>query len=116
MFPTPFVLSLSKDASYGYRLVMAFHVYLLGCSDGSYYAGHTEDLEVRMGQHHEGAVSGYTATRRPVTLLWAEEFATRAEALEAERRIKGWSRAKKQALIAGDWDRIKMLARNRQGR
>jgi predicted GIY-YIG superfamily endonuclease len=94
---------------------MAFHAYLLRCNDGSFYAGHTDDLERRMTEHHFGASTGYVAQRRPITLVWSETFATRDEALSAERRIKGWSRAKKQALITGDWERIQALARNRQG-
>ncbi|WP_341713257.1 GIY-YIG nuclease family protein [Erythrobacter sp.] len=94
---------------------MAFYAYLLLCNDGSYYAGHTDDLGERMAQHQSGAMGGYTAKRLPVKLQWCEEFPTRDEAFDAERRIKGWSRAKKQALIAGDWDLISELARNRQG-
>ncbi|MFY7836165.1 MAG: GIY-YIG nuclease family protein [Novosphingobium sp.] len=95
---------------------MAFYAYLLRCRDGSFYAGHTDDLEFRLGQHQSGAYEGYTSKRRPVTLAWCEMFATRDEAFAAERKIKGWSRAKKEALIAGDWDRIQILARNRQAR
>lgn len=94
---------------------MDFHTYILRCSDGSYYTGHTEDLDARLAQHERGTLPGYTHDRRPVTLAWCEAFATRDEALAAERRIKGWSRAKKEALIAGDWERVSMLARNRQG-
>lgn len=67
---------------------MAFHAYLLRCSDGSFYAGHTDDLDVRLGQHAAGLAGGYTAARRPVALVWSEYFATREEALAAERRIK----------------------------
>ena len=93
---------------------MAFYAYLLLCNDGSYYAGHTDDLDVRMAQHRSGALGGYTAKRLPVMLQWSQDFPTRDEAFEAERRIKGWSRAKKQALIAGDWERVSELARNRQ--
>lgn len=93
---------------------MEFHAYLLRCNDGSYYAGHTDDLETRIAQHRSGALAGYTAKRLPVTLVWSEAFASRDEAFAAERRIKGWSRAKKEALIAGDWTRISLLARNRQ--
>ena len=89
---------------------MSFFAYLLCCSDASYYAGHTDDLALRIGQHETGECGGYTATRRPVTLAWSQEFATREEALAAERQIKGWSRAKKEALIAGDWKRIRQLA------
>ncbi|MFM5906810.1 MAG: GIY-YIG nuclease family protein [Novosphingobium sp.] len=94
---------------------MAFYTYLLRCSDGSYYAGHTDNLEQRVAQHQAGTFAGYTATRRPVDLVWSEWFQTRDDAFLAERRIKGWSRAKKEALIAGDWQRIRSLARNRQG-
>ena len=94
---------------------MAFHAYLLRCSDGSFYTGHTDDLESRIAGHQAGVIPGYTAARRPLALVWSESFGTREEALAAERRIKGWSRAKKLALIDGDWDRMKMLARNRQG-
>jgi predicted GIY-YIG superfamily endonuclease len=93
---------------------MAFYAYLLRCSDGRFYAGSTDDLEARVAQHQAGHDTGcYTFKRRPVILAWSDSFSTRIEAKEAERRLKGWSRAKKQALIAGDWDRIKQLARSR---
>ena len=81
---------------------MTFWTYLLRCADGSYYAGHTDDLERRIGQHGAGEIAGYTQTRRPVSLFWSQDFPTRTEALAAERQIKGWSRAKKEALAAGD--------------
>ncbi|WP_267414660.1 GIY-YIG nuclease family protein, partial [Sphingomonas sp. GC_Shp_4] len=93
---------------------MAFWAYLLRCSDGSYYAGQTDNLEARIGTHHSGLYGGYTASRRPITLVWCQDFPSRLEALQSERQIKGWSRAKKEALIASDWDRISLLARNRQ--
>ncbi len=93
---------------------MDFYAYLLRCSDGSYYAGHTDDLDQRMAYHQAGSLGGYTARRRPVELVWSETFPSRDEALAAERQIKGWSRAKKEALITGDWQRISVLARNRQ--
>ena len=94
---------------------MYFYAYLLRCNDGSYYAGHTDDLDQRMAQHQSGVLGGYTAKRLPVTLVWSDSFPTRDEAFAAERRIKGWSRAKKEALVAGDWERVSELARNRQG-
>lgn len=93
---------------------MDFHAYLLRCSDGSYYAGHTDNLKQRMGQHETGMNGGYTARRRPVTLVWTERFATRDEAFAAERKLKGWGRAKKEALIAGNWALVSELARNRK--
>jgi predicted GIY-YIG superfamily endonuclease len=94
---------------------VAFWVYLLRCADGSYYAGHTDDLDKRIGEHTAGTCGGYTATRLPVELAYSQECATRIEALTAERQIKGWSRAKKAALIRGDWGEISRLAKNRSG-
>jgi predicted GIY-YIG superfamily endonuclease len=95
---------------------MAFHAYILRCSDGSYYAGHTDDIEIRFAQHQAGALGGYTSKRLPVVLVWSDIFTTRDDAFAAERKIKGWSRAKKEALIAGDWDLISQLAHGRSGR
>ncbi|QBM77797.1 GIY-YIG nuclease family protein [Sphingomonas sp. AAP5] len=89
---------------------------MLRCADGRYYIGHTDNLEYRIGQHQSGLTGGFTHTRRPVTLVWCQDFPSRLEALEAERRVKGWTRAKKEALIAGDWARLSLLARNRQDR
>ena len=94
---------------------MAFWTYMLQCADGHYYVGHSDNLEARLAAHQSGAITGYTRSRRPVALVWSETFATREEALAAERQIKGWSRAKKRALIAGDWDFISQLARCRSG-
>ncbi len=82
---------------------MTFWAYIVRCSDDSYYTGHTDNLEARVGQHNHGDVDGYTHDRRPVTLFWSQDFPTRLEALEAERQIKGWSRRKKEALARGDW-------------
>ena len=93
---------------------MPFYTYLLHCNDGSYYTGHTDDLEHRFAQHSSGALGGYTAKRLPVSLVWSQDFPTRDEAFAAERQIKGWGRAKKLALIKGDWQRISELAKNRQ--
>ncbi len=89
---------------------MTFWAYILRCSDGTYYTGHTDNLESRIGAHHSGALKGYTHERRPLEFVWSQEFPTRLEALEAERRIKGWTKAKKEALIAADWQRLHDLA------
>jgi predicted GIY-YIG superfamily endonuclease len=88
-----------------------FHVYILQCNDGSYYTGRTDDLERRIAEHQAGVFPGYTSTRLPVHLVHAEAIATRAEALAAEQKIKGWTRAKKKALIAGNWCKIGELAK-----
>jgi LAO/AO transport system kinase len=92
-----------------------FFVYVLKCADGSYYTGHTDELDRRIGQHHAGEMPGYTHDKRPVELVWSQETAGRDEALAAELQIKGWSRAKKEALIAGDWARVSELAKSRKG-
>jgi len=88
-----------------------FWVYILRCSDGSYYTGHSDNLEARLWQHQQGICCDWTSRRRPVELVWYASAPTREEAIAFERRIKGWSRAKKEALIADDWDRIGWLAR-----
>lgn len=90
---------------------MAFWAYMLRCADGSYYTGHTDDLELRLAQHQSGSTGGYTASRLPVELVWCADFPTRAEALETELRVKNWSRAKKEGLIAGDWNVVSHFAR-----
>ncbi len=90
-------------------MLMQFWVYLLRCSDGTYYAGHTDNLESRLAQHHAGEGGDWTRRRRPVELVSSAVAPTREEALAFERRIKGWTRAKKEALVAGDWDRIHLL-------
>ena len=88
-----------------------FFVYILQCSDGSYYVGHTDELDRRLSEHGTGAGSSYTATRKPVWLAWREEFPTREEAKAAEAQIKKWSRRKKEALIEGNIDKLKKAAR-----
>lgn len=84
---------------------------MLHCAGGAFYIGHTDDLDRRMGEHEAGLASGFTRDRRPVKLVWAQDFSERIEALEMERRIKGWSRAKKMALIREDWAEVSRLAR-----
>ena len=91
--------------------MIPFFVYLLRCGDGSYYCGQTDNMDARMQQHFAGEI-GYTATRKPVELVWQGEFETREGAIRFEQQVKGWSRAKKEALIRGDWDEIKNLARS----
>ena len=90
---------------------MSFWVYILRCRDNSYYTGHTDNLEKRIAEHQTGAVEGYSSSRLPVTLVFADEFPTREEALARERQIKGWSRKKKEAMVRGDWAEVSRLAR-----
>ena len=90
-----------------------FFLYILRCADGSYYVGHTDDLGTRLAQHQRGLLQGYTSRRLPVILMYTVPFATRDEALGRERQVKGWSRAKKEALIREDWASLRVLARRR---
>ncbi len=90
---------------------MAFWVYILRCAVGKYYTGHTDELERRIAQHTVGGFCDFTSRRRPVQLIWSEAVGTRDEALAAELRVKKWSRAKKEALAASDWERVSFFAR-----
>jgi putative endonuclease len=90
-------------------------LYIVRCSDGSYYSGTARDgLEKRIAQHNSGIYGGYTATRRPVALVFSQWFDRIVDAIAAERQVKGWSRAKKEALIRGDFEQLKSLARRRK--
>ncbi len=91
--------------------------YILRCSDGSYYVGSTVDLERRLSEHNEGLGAAYTRRRRPVVLAWSGEFESVAEAFAFEKRVQGWSRRKREALIAGDLEALPLLsARSRAAR
>jgi len=92
------------------RRMGSYFLYILRCSDNSLYIGHTNDLDRRFGEHGEGSGSVHTAEKVAVEVVWGEEYETREEAFWRERQIKGWTRRKKEALIAGDWDRVKFLA------
>ena len=89
---------------------MAFYVYIVRCADGSLYTGHTENLEMRIAAHNSGALRGYTFSRRPVHLIFDQDFQSRDDAFRLERQIKGWSRRKKLALSRGDWDALPELS------
>jgi putative endonuclease len=93
---------------------MSFWAYLLHCNAGRLYVGHTDDLERRIAQHETGALPGFTRDYLPVKLVWSEEFPSRYEAQCAEKQLKGGSRAKKLALIRGDWNEIGRLAQGKE--
>lgn len=97
---------------------MPYVVYILECSDGSYYTGSAADLGMRLWQHEIGvSSSSYTYSRRPLRLVWTSEEVKRySDALRYERQIKGWSRAKKQALILGDYDSIHEVVKSERKR
>ena len=94
-------------------------VYILQCADGSYYTGmsRSEELDQRVSEHDmKLSPSAYTASRLPVRLVYSEYFDLVADAIFAERKIKGWSRAKKEALVRGDWGSIQVLSKRRSGK
>ena len=86
-------------------------VYILRCIDGSYYTGHTTSLETRLAEHQAGEGSNWTKHRLPVELVFSQEMPDKNYAFFAEQQIKKWSRAKKEALIAGNWDLLRWLAK-----
>jgi putative endonuclease len=93
------------------------YVYMLRCADGSYYCGSCrKPVEERLAEHQQRVFpAAYTASRLPVALVWSEHFVSITDAIAFERRLKGWSRAKKEALIRGDWHVIVSLAAGRRG-
>jgi predicted GIY-YIG superfamily endonuclease len=97
---------LSKD-------YFVYFVYVLKCVDGSYYVGSTQDIASRVQVHNSGMGPSFTAARLPVKLIYQESFATRTAAVQRERQLKRWSRAKKGALVSGDLNSLKSLAASR---
>lgn len=90
---------------------MTGFVYILRCADGTYYVGSTRNIDHRLRQHQNGDGAEYTKRRRPVELVFCRECSTVAEAFGFEKRIHGWSRAKRQALIDGRFDLLPGLSR-----
>ena len=89
-------------------------IYILLCSDGCYYTGITRrSVEERVSEHAQGLMPGYTLTRRPVKLVFSERYERIVDAIAAERRIKGWSRAKKEAYMR--WDFLALVALAKRG-
>ncbi|KQQ41470.1 MAG: GIY-YIG nuclease family protein [Nocardioides sp.] len=90
--------------------------YILECADGSFYVGSTVDLERRVGEHDAGVGAAYTRRRRPVRLVWSAQYASIEEAFRYEKQIQGWRRAKREALIRGEFELLPRLAsRARRG-
>jgi len=95
---------------------MGASIYILHCSDGSYYVGITRRaVDERVSEHQQGLIDGcYTSSRLPVELRFSEYYERVDEAIAAERRLKGWSRAKKEAYMRGDFERLSELAKRKQ--
>ncbi|MCL6268129.1 GIY-YIG nuclease family protein [Flagellimonas myxillae] len=90
-------------------------VYMLECSDGSYYTGSTIDLDKRLSEHEDGRGAIHTKKRLPVKLVYFEEYQSIAIAFEREKQIQGWSRAKKEALINGEFEVLPTLSECQNG-
>lgn len=90
---------------------MSYFVYILTCSDKSYYIGVTNNVEKRAWEHNQGIVKGYTYKKRPVKLVYFQEFADINKAIAFEKQLKGWRREKKEALIKGDINTLKKLSK-----
>jgi putative endonuclease len=91
--------------------VKTYHVYILLCSDGSYYTGVTNDLDVRLRQHQEGIdPKAFTYKRRPLKLVFYETFGDINQAIAFEKQVKGWRREKKEAIINGKWELLPDLS------
>lgn len=95
------------------RLLRMLYVYILRCVDGSFYVGMARNLYVRVKAHNAGRGAAYTFKRRPVRLVYSETFISEAEAIQRERQLKAWSRAKKEAVVAGDLHSLKRLSKRR---
>jgi predicted GIY-YIG superfamily endonuclease len=89
-------------------------VYILFCRDGTYYTGCTTSIETRITEHELGVFGGYTAARRPATVVWSDKFPDVYQAIAAERQIKKWSRKKKEALVRGDFELLHELAQSKE--
>jgi len=88
-----------------------YFVYILLCSDNSYYTGVTNDMERRLYEHENALNPGsYTCKRRPVKLVFQEDFSNINQAIAFEKQVKGWNRAKKEAIIRGEWDLLPELS------
>ena len=94
-------------------MIEGAYLYILRCADGSYYTGTARSGLERVAEHNSGVYGGYTAQRRPVTLVFFQWFDRITDAIAAERQVKGWSRAKKEALIRGDFESLPQLAKRR---
>ena len=88
-------------------------MYILECADGSYYVGSTKNLEQRLFQHQEGIGAKYTSRRLPVKLVYSEEYSRVSEAFAREKQVQNWSRAKRKALIDGQYESLPALAKKK---
>ncbi|OJU77954.1 MAG: hypothetical protein BGO09_01860 [Bacteroidetes bacterium 47-18] len=92
-----------------------YYVYIVQCADNSYYTGITNNLEKRIAEHNEGTdPKCYTFKRRPVILVFQQQFTDVNQAIAFEKQVKGWSRKKKEAIIRNEWYKLPDLSKNRR--
>ncbi len=101
------------EATIGTKMKKGY-MYILKCSDNSYYTGSTVDLERRFYEHQNGDGANYTKKHLPVELVYFEEFSRIDEAFYREKQVQGWSRRKKEALIEGRYGDLPILSKNNQ--
>ena len=110
------VLSLSKCCRRRGKTKISmkyYYVYILKCSDGSYYTGVTNNVDKRVEEHNsDNSITSYTFKKRPVVLVYCQHFNDINQAIELEKQIKGWTRKKKEALINEDWEKLKLYSKN----
>jgi putative endonuclease len=88
-----------------------YFVYILRCADDSYYIGSAQDLDARVKAHNGGRGAAHTFKHRPVHVVYSEALDSEVQAVTRERQLKRWSRAKKEALIAGNLNHLKHLSK-----
>ena len=86
-------------------------MYILECADGSYYVGSKKDIERRLWEHQSGLGAKYTSRRLPVKLVYSEEYERVADAFAREKQVQNWGRAKREALIKGEYENLPLLAK-----
>jgi putative endonuclease len=91
-----------------------FFVYIVRCSDGSYYTGVTSNLEKRIAEHNSGLIKGYTSKRLPLELVYSNRFNNVSDAIRSEKQIKGWRRDKKEALVQQNFEALVKLSKTRK--
>ena len=95
-------------------MMKRYYVYILLCTDNTYYTGVTNDLETRFLYHQNGQnPNSYTYHRRPVEIVFYTQFDNINQAIAFEKQLKGWSRAKKEAVINGEWEKLPNLAKRK---
>jgi putative endonuclease len=100
------------DHRHQQRFPMAW-MYILECADGSYYVGSTKDIERRLWEHQSGQGAKYTSRRLPVKLVYSEEYECVSDAFYREKQVQNWSRAKREALINGEYEKLPPLAKKK---